>query len=109
MAAEKLSEEKLFSTLELHHNHGTKEGARLSGMSYDGFRSRVKLAQARYPDWKPGAAANPEELPEPLAMRQERKFRDEINKFKREADAAHRELNAIEDFRESIFGLGARS
>lgn len=63
----------------------------------------------RLPDWQlpssAGAIANaaPEE---PLAARQERKLRDEINRLKSDLNRSNRELNDAEDLRESIFGLG---
>lgn len=47
----------------------------------------------------------PSEPQEPLAMRQERKFRDEINRLRSELSQTHRELNNAEDLRESVFGL----
>lgn len=47
----------------------------------------------------------PKEPEEPLAMRQERKFRDEITRLKSELSATHRELNSAEDLREAVFGL----
>ena len=51
---------------------------------------------------QPIEAQEPEE---PLAMRQERKFRDEISRLKNELSQTHRELNNAEDLRESVFGL----
>lgn len=43
---------------------------------------------------------------EPLALRQERRLKDEIARLKREVDAANRELNEAEDLRAAVFGLG---
>lgn len=56
----------------------------------------------------PAAAPVAVEPEEPLALRQERKLRDEIAALKRELKQAHQELNAAEDLREAVFGLGDR-
>jgi len=55
----------------------------------------------------PPACPLPPRAPEePLAARQERKFKDEIARLRRELNEANRALNAAEDLRETIFGLG---
>ncbi|MGL5446587.1 MAG: hypothetical protein ACRDBL_04685 [Rhabdaerophilum sp.] len=42
---------------------------------------------------------------EPLAVRQERKLRDQIARLRVDLDKAHRTINAAEDLREAVFGL----
>ena len=51
------------------------------------------------------AVSQAKEPEEPLAMRQERRFRDEIGRLKKELSDTHRELNNAEDLREAVFGL----
>lgn len=63
------------------------------------------------PAVEPGVGGPPADPPpeqEPLALRQERKFRDEIALLKRELKSAHQEINKAEDLRQAVFGLGER-
>jgi len=75
---------------------GMKAGTFRSWMSNEGIS-----AVGESPD--PGALAEPEQ---PLAQRQERRYRDEIARLKRELKQAHQELNDAEDLRNAVFGLG---
>lgn len=68
-----------------------KEGIKVAGS--------VEPADVEIPDV-------PVEPEEPLALRQERRLKDEINALKRDLTTANRELNDAEDLRESVFGLG---
>lgn len=55
----------------------------------------------------PGSPPVPPPPPEePLAVRQERRLKDEIARLKGELRRADRELNEAEDLREAVFGLG---
>jgi predicted phosphodiesterase len=66
----------------------------------------------RLPDWKRTAPAvalsvsQPRPPEEPLAARQERRYKDDIARLKTELSRADRELNAAEDLRSAVFGLG---
>lgn len=57
-----------------------------------------------------GSGGNPVPAPtppeEPLAARQEQRFRDEISALRRQVRDLGREVNDAEDLRESVFGLG---
>jgi hypothetical protein len=48
----------------------------------------------------------PKEPEEPLAVRQERRLKDEISRLRSDLNKANRDLNAAEDLREAVFGLG---
>lgn len=62
------------------------------------------------PDWvvspTEGVIASARSEPEePLAVRQERRLRDEINRLKTDLNKSNRQLNDAEDLREAVFGL----
>jgi 3',5'-cyclic AMP phosphodiesterase CpdA len=62
------------------------------------------------PDFKPSAAPappTPKEPEEPLAVRQERRLKDEIARLRGELNRANRDLNDAEDLRHAVFGLAA--
>lgn len=86
--------------------------ARLLGISRSALRDRIKLAEARgatvvQPKQVPGIPPRaPCKVEEPLAARQERRYRDEIAALRSELKRADRELNDAEDMRSAVFGLG---
>lgn len=102
--------ETLLRTLQAASEHKTqKDAAEALGVNYTTFRSRLQVAQATFKDWTPEDAGTPAGKPVeevPLAERQRRRLLDDKAALKRELNAANRELNAIEDFRDQIFGMG---
>jgi transposase-like protein len=74
------------------------------------MRPHVLTQWARNEKVRPASAEPPPTPPpvpeEPLAIRQERKLRDEITRLRGELDKANRSLNNAEDLREAVFGLG---
>ncbi|MEL6707600.1 MAG: hypothetical protein AAFP79_04905 [Pseudomonadota bacterium] len=103
-------EKRRHDAVEKYRSTGTgwpRRAAKALGVGYSAFRSWMgKNEISATPLSANGAPAAAPKAEEPLALRQERKLKDRIARLKGEMKIAHRELNDMEDFRDSIFGLG---